>query len=140
MISRCESVKTLGFLHFRLSNLPKIREFQKTSKNLTFGPIWDLQNGAFSYKKAPQDPPGTPEEPPKKTQDPSKSLRCRFFSLRGRFGSPPGSILEPPGSILEPPGSNFEPPGADFGPIWHKSGHKAQNVKKNRVRHGPLGV
>ena len=64
------------------------------------------------------------------------------------------SIFESPGSLWEPSGVDlgasgvdsgasgveFEPPGADFGPIWHKSGHKAQNVKKNRVRHGPLGV
>ena len=130
----------LGFLTFASQKHRKSENFRKYQKKLTLGSLFYLQNGAFSSKIAPQDPPGTPEEPPKKTQDPSKSLRCRFLSLRGRFGSPPGSILEPPGPIGEPPGSIFEPPGADFGPILHKSGHKAQNVKKKRVRHGPQGV
>ena len=115
-------MKTLGFLHFRLSKTPKIREFQKIWKNLTFWPILDLQNGPFSDKKPPGDPQGASQDNPRSPQE------------------PPGSILEPPGPIWEPPGSIFEPPGADFGPILHKSGHKAQNVKKNRVRHGPLGV
>ena len=136
-VRNCENPRVFTLSPLKNTKSENSRQYRKTS---LFDLFLDLQNGAFSYRKAPQDPPGTPEEPPKKTQDPSKSLRCRFLSLRGRFGSPPGSILEPPGSILEPPGSNFEPPGAEFGPILHKSGHKAQNVKKNRVRHGPLGV
>ena len=121
------------FLHKFFALLPlkntKNRRFLENIKKTHFGVSFlTLKMEHFLIKSLP----GTPKEPPKTTQDPPKSLRGRFLSLRGRFRRSPGSIWEPPGPIWEPPGSIFEPPGADLGPILHKSGHKAQNVKKNR--------
>ena len=78
------------FLHFRLSKTRKIREFHKISKKLTFWSLFDLQNGAFSSKMTPQDPPSSPQEPP-------------------------GAILEPPGLVLGASGIDFGASGVDFG-------------------------
>ena len=98
MISRCESVFLLRFFYFRLSKTQRIREFQQISKKLTFGSLFYLQNGAFSSKIAPQDPPKSVTRPPKlpprasgvhfgASGGGSWSLWDRFWSLRGGFWS-----------------------------------------------------
>ena len=103
----------LRFFDFRLSKTQKIREFQKISKKLTLGSLFYLQNGAFSYKIAPQDPPKSVTRPPKipprasgvdfgasgggswSLWDRFWSLRGGFWSVRDRFGTLRGLILVP---------------------------------------------
>ena len=101
------------FLHFRLSKTPQIKWFHKISTELTLGFLFDLQNGAFSSKIAPQDPPKSVTRPPKlpprasgvhfgasgggswSLWDRFWSLRGGFWSVRDRFGTLRGLILVP---------------------------------------------
>ena len=103
----------LWFFDFRLSETQKIRAFRKISKKLTFLYLFDLQNGAFSSKIAPQDPPKSVTRPPKipprasgvhfgasgggswSLWDRFWSLRGGFWSVRDRFGSLRALILVP---------------------------------------------